>query len=357
MDIYVRGYFYTNLGDDLFMLILANRYPKHRFHIIAPKEQMFFLQKQKNIIVHEYKMCLRVFDKITDKIGKNYYKFIEKKCELNIIISGSIFQESYSIEKSIKQLQSLPFKNKTFVLGTNFGPYYTDTYYQYVKGYLQKAEDVCFRDKWSFNKFSDLNNVRMAPDIIFGLENIYNKVYEEEQSVFFSIIDFENRNSISQYANSYRNFVISCIKYYISKKYRIVMASFCKFEMDNVEIEKILCKLSYNEKKSVTIIEYCGENWQDIISEIQKSKIVIATRFHSMILGMLYGKKVLPIVYNDKIMHFLESIGDEEKGVQLQELENYCLNEQDFVMLDNLEKIIQQSENHFKVLDKWLLNL
>lgn len=57
-----------------------------------------------------------------------------------------------------------------YVLGSNFGPYNNKEYYNYYKNVFEKANDVCFSDKNSYEKFKDLKNVRWAPDIVFTLD-------------------------------------------------------------------------------------------------------------------------------------------------------------------------------------------
>ena len=66
----------------------------------------------------------------------------------------------------------MPQLNPTYILGANFGPYETESYRVLVQEYLAKAEDVCFRDEWSKEKFPELSNIRFAPDIVLGIKKI-----------------------------------------------------------------------------------------------------------------------------------------------------------------------------------------
>ncbi|KIR02076.1 putative transferase [Lachnospiraceae bacterium TWA4] len=53
-----------------------------------------------------------------------------------------------------------------YILGANFGPYYTEEYLKAMAKVFEKAEDVCFREKYSYQLFQN-NRVRYAPDILF----------------------------------------------------------------------------------------------------------------------------------------------------------------------------------------------
>src|SRR5690606_29245630 len=77
-----------------------------------------------------------------------------------------------------------------FFLGCNFGPYldksFRDTYAQI----FAKSTDVCFRDSYSAELFSELSNVRQRPDIVFNLK--FDKVNLKKNTVGFSIISARN---------------------------------------------------------------------------------------------------------------------------------------------------------------------
>lgn len=57
-----------------------------------------------------------------------------------------------------------------YLLGANFGLYEDKQYYKKHKEEFKKYTDICFREEYSYKKFIDLPNVRMAADIVFGLE-------------------------------------------------------------------------------------------------------------------------------------------------------------------------------------------
>lgn len=46
----------------------------------------------------------------------------------------------------------------------------------------------------------------------------------------------------------------------------------------------------------------------EVLRELAASEIVVGTRFHATILGLVAGARVLPIMYSDKTKHVLEDI-------------------------------------------------
>ena len=93
------------------------------------------------------------------------------------------------------------------------------------------------------------------------------------------------------------------------------------------------------------------------IELIQMSQCIIATRFHSMILAWIYGKKVLPILYNSKMKNVIEDYGYKGSYVELNDLNNF--NYEDFEKwqkekIFDVSECIIESEKQFLGLDEFI---
>ena len=134
MKIYVDAYLAKNLGDDLFINILTNRYPEHKFYAISKGEKGY---DTKNFKVYSNVYMFKALKKFQwEKHLANYYDTV-------VTIGGSMFMERGDTNRDF----SLG-KNKRYVLGINFGPYKTQEYYNNIHNMLSNVEDVCFRDKY-----------------------------------------------------------------------------------------------------------------------------------------------------------------------------------------------------------------
>lgn len=355
MEVFVRGFFHINLGDDLFLYILAHRYPQHKFHVIINEEYKNVFRDEKNIIVHPYKKIRRGFDRFLYNCDKDYYLEIEKKCQVNVVIGGSLFQEGLDDIESRKRLSKMPNLNPTFILGANFGPYRTESYRLLVQDYLAKTEDICFRDIYSKKKFPELTNVRYAPDIVLGIKNIISKTKEKKKRVFISMIDCLKRgNNIKEHVNSYENFIVRCISYYGNQGYEIILSSFCKMEGDEEAIYRIIKKLPPANLKQVSILNYSGDNWREIIDSLRQSEKIIASRFHSMILGMAFEVPVLPIAYNKKFEQFLDNFCFSHYCITISKLENQMPDDIKYLSFKKSYDVAEKATSHFKKLDRLL---
>ncbi|MFV8211405.1 polysaccharide pyruvyl transferase family protein [Streptococcus pluranimalium] len=355
MKVFTRGFFHINLGDDLFLYILAKRYKHHTFHIIVNQEYNNLFEDLDNVVVHPYKKYRRGLDKYLKNIGQDYYSTVEKSCDLNVVIGGSLFQERENDFNAFERLKKMPKMNPTYILGANFGPFKTEEYRLIAKGYFDASKDVCFRDEWSSSLFSDLLNVRYAPDIVLGIDEILPETVVKKKKIFISIIDCYSKGGVTnEIANSYDDFIVQSIEFYEKEGYEIVLSSFCKMEGDEFAIERILNKLNNHIRNKISILNYYGSNWKEVVLSIKESEKVIASRFHSMILGIVFGVDILPISYSSKFNQFLENFRLEDYCIPLSELINKKPEESVYLTLKNAEKLKKESINHFEKLDEIL---
>lgn len=357
----VMVYAYTkfNLGDDLFLKILFDRYPDTYFILFSPKEynKMF---KQKNVkIISINNFFLRGINYISRRINKKLTinKFISKTCDASVYIGGSIFQQSKSWENQIVNRENLLNKDQPFyVLGANFGPFSDDDYYNEYKKVISKYKDICFRDIYSYKLFQDLKNVRVADDIVFSLKR--NSTNRDDKKVVISVIKPSYRSDLSEYDDLYYNKIRDISIEFIKKGYNITLMSFCKIEGDEEAIEKILKRIPNNYVEFVDKYNYRGDI-EESLELISCSSLVIATRFHAMILAWVYNKPVVPIAYSEKMTNVVIDVGfdgvytDFANLEKLNPLEIYNNLEKELI---DVTKQTVNSEDHFKELDKLLLN-
>jgi colanic acid/amylovoran biosynthesis protein len=378
----VNGYFRQNLGDDLFLKILLDRYPNTMFDIYENK-------KYKEIFNNSN---LRVYDKSSVKgiIFRIFRKLnlLNLYCKLQgykaqVLIGGSIFMENKNIP--LKSLE-MGFNHDVpyYILGSNFGPYETNEFLELYKNKIFKnAKDVCFRENYSYELFKELPNIRMAPDIVFGLDiskykshNDKNE-YKEENKVVISVIKCEKDEKLICNQKEYNDKIIKLIEYFQKLNYKIVLMSFSKEQGDEEAIQEIMDSILEKDNKENAInkesnsvknkdaskpksdIEkyfYRG-NIDEALNQIATSKIVVGTRFHANILGFVLEKTVIPIAYSNKTINVLDDLGFKGKFFDLRKMEDFNVNNLNSLDLEyklDVNGAIKTSEEHFKELDKIL---
>lgn len=361
---FLYAYDKQNLGDDLFVHTIAKRYPNVQFYIWSNVENKTTFQMLPNVKVIDHDSQLVHFlHWLRPSLVSRYRAWLENRCEAVVYIGGSLFIEYESWEMLLTWWEYEAKNRPFYILGANFGPYRTEAYREKLAEIFAYNQDVCFRDRYSEEKFAQVPTVRYAPDILFGLEMPQRKCFEKR--VFFSVIDCaakdEGLNHFSKYEEDYLHYLCQMIQQAHDRGYQTVLASFCKAEGDEQAIDKILRRLP-DTALQIKTVRYTGTNADVLLQEISDSDFVVASRFHGAILGFDAGKPVLPVVYSDKTIHVLEDAGFQGTVIDLRNIRNaQCdfskiLADSNAQKLNQIGTLRQQSELHFEKTDKCLKN-
>ena len=354
MKVFMQCYLNKNLGDDIFAKILTERYKATFFTYSQVKYPLL-----KNVKVYQGKFY-QVIDKIllNVSVGRlSLKKILGQKCDINILIGGSIFMEpskSYNMRKYKNYIKNRFLKNQ-YILGANFGPYKTEFFLDNYRNSFNNVKDICFRDKYSYELFKDLPNVRYAPDIVFSMDTSNIKLIENK-TVVISIINLENKKELKKYLNNYENKIVELIKYFSELNYKIILMSFCKSEGDEDAINRIFNIVNEDYKKNISKFFYDGDI-DSAIKVLANSKIIIGSRFHANILGLKLHKTIIPIAYSNKTINKLKDINYKEKIIDIKKIDEFNVNSLSSFDLEyktDIDNIEKESEKQFKVLDSIL---
>ena len=340
--ILVWAYINKNLGDDLFIKILAERYPNYEINIINAKEENITPFKNYNIKTISFKKALLNINK--------FDAFVD--------IGGSIFQFRNSLWGNLKKKILLTatlkcFNKNTFVLGSNFGPYTKRGSVNITKLYFRLAKDVCMRDTQSYDIFKDLKNVRMAPDIVFSM-NVNDIEKIDRNIIGISMIDIEQRDDLKEHSSVYYKRMKEISEQLLNENLELRLISFCEEEGDSQILDKL-----YNDLKNKGIVRkmyYSGE-MENYLRELSYLGAVISCRFHSFILSQVYQQNTYPIIYSDKLTNVLKDIGLDKYYCKIKDIDNINLEDISESIYNNKIDILdisKRAEKHFENLDKEL---
>lgn len=334
MKVFIDAYLYSNLGDDLFVDILLQRYPHTRFETIS----YFYQTLLPNIKVHSIRLLSKMIS--LEKIKKYYIR----SCDAIVSIGGSMYIEGVSDETEIFDLGK-----DCYVLGSNFGPYTTQRYYKHHEDIFSKMKDVCFRENYSYRLFNHLENVRKAPDIVFSLDTKNINIIQSNK-VIISVISCQG--DLRDYRIYYEKKVSELCAMFVKKGYQVILMSFCKIQGDEEAIDRIKQQCEVHVDKYF----YRG-NRKEALNIIADSSIVVGTRFHANILGLLLNKTILPISYSQKTTHMLDDLGYKGKIIDLKNIKDFDVNSlthKDLSLKIDIQDIKKMSQLQFKELDQVL---
>lgn len=354
-------YAYTkqNLGDDLFIKILCDRYPNTKFFIYAPKIYKNIFKDVKNLKIYSsefiiYRIINWIFRKL--KINNIIESYLRLISDAGVRIGGSLFIQGDNWEKYTEDyIEPMKSKRKPFFLiGINFGPFEDERYFLKHKKIFSNYTDICFREDYSYNLFHDLPNVRLADDIIFSIGE--KRENENSDYVFISVIKPSYRKELAMLDDIYYEKIKELILGFIENGLKVYLVSFCEAEGDEEAVRKIYDALPVDCRNKV-FKEYYKTNIERQVELISNSKLVIASRFHAMILGFCFNKNVLPLIYSSKMSNVLQDIKFKGLSYDIKNIDQLeYSNVKEFLNEHSVDvsQQIRNSNEHFKYLDMFL---
>lgn len=350
----IYAYTQFNLGDDLFIKVLCERYPGTNFVLHAPSGYKETFKDINNIHIHANDT---LFIRGINFLLHNFIRRrMAKTCDAAIHIGGSLFIEQENWKKEYQNTKAMRIKEKPFfLLGANFGPFQDEDFYLEHKAIFQNYKDICFRDKHSFELFKDLPHVRMAADIVFQLDSETVST-ERKNAIILSVIKPSIRKHLADYDVLYYRKMKEIAIHFMEKGYDVTLMSFCAFEGDQEAVESIAQSIpaKYNEQLTK---HFYKTNIRETLAIIASASFIVASRFHAMILGWLFGIAVFPIVYSDKMTHVMEDTGFTGLYTGYPHLDGLTA-EQVFQRMDtntmDVSEQIQHAAGQFERLDTYL---
>lgn len=356
------AYVCGNFGDDLFIKLICERYPKEKFILCGEKifkdyyrdiKNLSYVCMDSNII----KLITYMQNKLTRHFvyrEKRIINFWAKYVKCNILVTGSMYVETKTRLKEL--IMEKPFyERKPYILGCNYGPFQTDAFYKKCFEYFQLAKCVSFRDIQSYELFKEIKCVQYAPDIVFNLTEQCNN----NGSVVISVMDLDTvyYGKFAKYREKYESKIVELAKYYIQKKQNVYVVSFCKKLGDLKSAVRICDEV---DSENIRAWDYEKEGMDSTLEIFKNCDTVIALRHHSLVLAIAFGKKVLPIAYHIKMKNLLDDIGINGENFWMSKmieenmemlLHNYIID----VDIQTRLAIKQETEKHFELLDQELL--
>ncbi|MDB7274541.1 polysaccharide pyruvyl transferase family protein, partial [Enterococcus faecium] len=295
------------------------------------------------------------------RIGYSHYYHLSKSVKNYIEIGGSIFmlEDKKGKDYVLKQRRKMrKLAKKYFVIGSNFGPFYFQEQLVSYNNFFKETNGVVFRDKKSFHLFSDLSNVSLAPDVVFNyslrekkLNNGYNNY------IVISVINLHGRKGFSiKDVEMYENWLEKVCSHFVKLKKKVVLMGFCESERDNEVLNRI--KVRLDPKLAADVIYYTHKTLNESLQYMYNAELIIATRFHAMILGWLFSKPTFVISYSPKIIETIKTWFPKQAYTEIFQLNDYnyqnIQNDATKIPNDCLNELIKAAENQFKYVDLYL---
>lgn len=321
LRIYLHAYWQQNLGDDLFVDRICERYPQVYFYGACSRRTSQAFESLPNFRrVPRFARVDALLGRagLTPMLGSWVERLYKSRCDAVVNIGGSIFMEREGWRQRMAALRARFASGKpTFVIGSNFGPFSDPEYLDAMKALLKGAADICLRDKASAELLRDLPNCRYAPDVVLSMDETE---IEHHNTAVLSVIDLERRPELHAHSLAYTTKLADIAEACVEDGMDVVLMGFCKNERDGEAIERLSRTLASRlDRDQVRTYIYDG-NLREALALLSSASIIVATRFHAMILAWVFGKRVLPISYSEKMQHVIQDAGFPGLWTRLEDL-------------------------------------
>lgn len=335
--VFVKAYTENNLGDDLFVYMLAKRYPNCEFLVPCSIRYRKPFRAVENIT---FVPIIPFIDGVLSRMGislrvkRNYYRKLMAECDATIHIGGSLFIEYMFPHAEIAQYaRDIQASQSYYLLGSNFGPFETEAFYEQVHQLFAQMDDVCVRDDYTYQLFKDLDTVRLAPDIVFGLEP---KAYlveskSKQERIVISVIRLKGRPGLEEVQELYEDKIRQLTLALIDEGYEVVLMSFCRAEGDEEVIQRIHGKLKQADVTKQVMTYAYHDNIEEALAVIGSASGVVASRFHALVLAWVLDCHVYPLIYSPKMTQVMADVGFEGDYTEIKKISTL-----------NIQKVIRQ---------------
>lgn len=363
----------------MFVRIFAEQFPNYRIMLVCNPlqipadlpENVSIARVASWLISANKKIGMRLpgARKCLSLLNSKIIAFERSRMDASVIITGSIYMDFptggekerfFAVDPSVKRNfeTSSDYQHRAgdFIIGANIGPIYHDDFVAGVEKEISKLKHICLRDYASYMLLENRSNVHYAPDVLFLTEIstvAYNDIYRDK--VLLSVVDVEPKPVSEKAKAAYYQLIEETIRSYGAENCCLV--SFCKKEGDSRAVDRVLTCFEETDRQKILRLEY-DENTQEILEAFKSCRYVIATRFHSMILAAVFGKKFFPVSYNCKIENYLNDLQFSGNYTTLSGIADFP--PESVVQNENMEDLYESTdhfryaENQFLILKKYL---
>jgi polysaccharide pyruvyl transferase WcaK-like protein len=251
---------------------------------------------------------------------------------------------------------------KLLFVSVGAGPIYGTLGRCFVKSVLTWANFRSYRDNTSLQHLKDIgfnaSDDRVYPDLVFSFpEHLIPQPPKKRKSrrsvVGLGVMAYAGRYSVPRPVDAtYLNYLeslVTVVKWLVAHEYDVRLLIGDAGDLRVTRELRGLLKGQLSESDEQHIIEEPISSIEDLFSQIAATDIVVATRFHNVLMASLCNKPTLSISFHHKCQSLMSALGLSEYCLDINDLkaerliEKFCDLEKNSDMLKPLikEKAIQ----------------
>jgi len=357
MKILLSAYLDHNLGDDLFVDYFCRKYADHEVLLIYDQEMPLNAQLEGH-------QNLR-------KIGLKAAVKMMPRVDAFVMIGGSIFQDipefhRYDVRRNVLVTIARFFGARVYVMGSNIGPIHSSRAKRTFKYCFFLANGISVRDTASIELLRAWKcrpNYVLAPDLIFSYPYVPRRAPAKRGPVLgISVI---NIKSDSDQTGAYLRKLAQMVDRYLVEQADGVVRLF-GFNggagNDGTAIERLVALTDGGNRGRIETHQYGpGVSLEGFLDCFADCDFHICTRFHSLVLSLMYRIPFLPIAYSNKTTNLLHDLGFSARSVDYAGMADLDATEavaeirrRTGERLPDTDELAKRSVIHFAALDEYI---
>ena len=369
-----------NLGDESIMRgtlkLLKKKYRNAKFILMANHPESWkiipnvnivpslinYLEKPNNILTKAFRF-LEIIIKLL--LRKKQTKNLNEYVEINKVIAainqadiiyscggGNFYSNTLIGSNLVINLITLAYagilKKKIIMLPQSFGPFNNKFHKFLVKFALKYPQKIFVRESLSHDLLTSIGveeeKLFLLPDLALSLPTAKKKIIDINLNNINIGITIINRGAQSKsFSNQlkYQHAIMDYIKYLISKKMFTISLLVQCFGPSDDQDDEIITSSIYKEFKPLSQKIYLQTKYKDsssLITDISKMDLIVATRMHTAIFGLINYLPTLLIGYQPKSEGLFNLFDMQEYYVDIKNIDP------DF-LISKTENIIQNYPN------------
>lgn len=364
-----------NLGDDAILKsslkLLNNRYPESRFSLMANHPQSWEKYSEINIVpsfinytkgrrksVSVYKFVRLLFYLFFDTLKLKFprpdhdiMQIIEAFDTANIIFScggGNFYSNSFFAFDLILNTLCLVYsgakKKQVVMLPQSFGPFKKKFHVFLLKIGLKFSEFIFAREKISFELLEGIkipqSKIDLLPDLALALDSSIQNFYNKTDKFYVGVTIIDREKQFSEFKNQgiYQEELVNTLNY-LSLFHN---ASFYLFvqcrgpsqdQNDNNITQKFYEELKENGLDVQIMSDY--NDAESIINDFSDMNLIIASRLHTAIFGIINYLPTLLIGYQPKAKGLYDLLGLEEYYLSIDDIKHDTITNKVVDLIEN----------------------
>ena len=240
---------------------------------------------------------------------------------------------------------------KLLFVSVGAGPIYSALGRWFVKAALSCADFRSYRDNSTLQYLKGIgfraDNDRVYPDLVFSLPEAVILRQDSNKSrrtvVGLGLMEYAGKYSISRPSNevylAYLKNLVVFVKWLVSQGNDVRLLFGDRHDLPTIQEFRGLLRERLSAYDDKHIINEHIFSVQDLLSQIAATDVVVATRFHNVLLALLCDKPVIAISFHHKCESLMSAMG----------LSAYCLDINDLKADSLIEKFCDLEANATKL--------